>query len=166
MRLCLVLALLMACGDDSPPPDECEFPTMVGPDNREVVIGTLRSGPEPIGERFTPWDDGSNQNLIFGFQGGYMVQPTVRISAMAEDPPAICASVLIENTADIARVDTGMEVSRELIPVDGFLWAGPFDNLLAFDLDDVRDEEVTVSITVASEQFRSSDSVTFTAILE
>lgn len=166
MRFALtLLVLVFGCGDDDVPPG-CEFPTMAGPDNREVVIGTLRSGPEPIGERFTEWLDGEDQPLVFGFQGGYMVVPTVRISAMPEDPPGLCASVLIQNRSDRARVDSGAELARELIPLDGYLWAGPFDNLLAFDLNDVENEEVTVSITVTTEQFQSADSATFTAVLD
>lgn len=162
----LALVLALSCGDDSPPPSGCEFPTMVGPDDREVVIGTLRSGPEPIAERFTEWIDGEDQPLVFGFQGGYMVVPTVRISAMPEDPPGMCASVLIQNRSDVGSVDLGAELARELVPLDGYLWAGPFDNLLAFDLNDVENEEVTVTITVSTEQFQSADSATFTAILE
>lgn len=168
MRLvALALVCAFACGDDDgPPPSECEFPMMFGADDREVVIGTLRSGPEPIGERFTPWEDGGTQNLVFGFQGGYMVVPTVRISALPDDPPGLCASVVIENRSLRGSVDMGADLVRELIPLDGQLWAGPFDNLLAFDLDDVEDQEVTVTITVGTERFRSSDSVDFTAVLE
>lgn len=166
MRFVLLLGLLVACGDDMPPPSGCDFPTMFGPDDREVVIGSLRSGPEPIAERFTEWVDGENQPLVFGFQGGYMVVPTVRITAMPDDPDGLCASVLIENESDVGRVERGMEVARELIPLDGHLWAGPFDNLLAFELEDVENHEVTVSITVGTERFQSSDTASFTAVLE
>jgi len=131
------------------------------PDDRSVQIGTLRRGPEPIDERFTPWTDGTAQPLLFGFQGGWMLQPTVRVSAQADDPPELCATVTLDHEST-APVEEGPRLSRALTRVGDWHYLGPIDDLLGFDEEALVGRELTIEATVTTERFSSGDTVTVT----
>ena len=131
------------------------------PDDRTVVIGTLRPGPEPIDERFMPWTDASAQPLIFGFQGGWMLRPTVRVSALPDDPEGLCATIDLRNESAVP-VEDGVQLSRELVRVGDWHYLGPLNDLLGFDDGPLLGQDVTLEATVTSERFSSGETVTVT----
>ncbi|MEM9074796.1 MAG: hypothetical protein AAGE52_40240 [Myxococcota bacterium] len=158
-RALLALVVLAGCGDDSPP-DGCRFLDSDGqPDDRVVEIGTLVSGTEPIEERFTPWADEDEQTLILGFQGGWMVQPTLRINALADDPASLCTTVRLSNESD-ARVESGLELARESTRVGDHHYFGPINNLLNDEVDGLINADLTVDVQVITERYSSGDAVT------
>lgn len=159
----LLVVILGGCGDDDP--GRCSR-ISVGdqPDDRAVVLGTLRPGSEPIEERFSPWTDGSAQPLVFGFQGGWMLQPTVRVSALPDDPDGLCATVDLRNES-AAPVEDGLRLSRELVRVGDWHYLGPLDDLLGTEVEPLIGQDVTLEATVTTERFSSGDTVTVTLVL-
>ncbi len=107
---------------------------------------------------FVPWRDGDDVTYLFGFQGGAMIQPVVRVPAsMAGDG---CARVDVENARDEAFPDApageldefGSARFLQLFQRDGeeHVIVGPLDDQLGWAAADGLQLALTVTARTAS----------------
>jgi len=76
---------------------------------RALEIGTGAA------DAFWPSDDGDDAQLVWGAQGGLMIQPVLRLQREAGDPPRVCLEVDLDHEID----GGGDEISKGTLL---FLW--------------------------------------------
>ena len=170
-----LLAVCPACFCSSPNidplPSRCEADVGSGTfrDSREVAVGYQSGdwflpdgGQRPQVELFQAWTDGGDAELVAGFQGGYMVQPMIRVAAGDATDPQACYSVRLRNRvrgADLDETSTfGLDFDRE----GDFYYARPFDDLLGFTASDLDDQAYILDVTVTGRDFESATTLHLT----
>jgi hypothetical protein len=126
------------CADDPdaclyPPPqpgigDGCE-PGMVldTPPTLAVDIGTLREDGS-----FDAWTDGRAVEITYGFQGGYMLTPRLRVTAPSLTGETVCLRVAIANA--LVSEPGGTDGATFTRQPDGSYVSAVLSDLLAWDL--------------------------------
>lgn len=159
-----LLAVIVGCGgfgcadDDAPPTGACQVAMTRAPrSTRELTIGASQTNPPS--EAFAAWEEGSSQQLIFGFQGGYMLVPQLRVPAEADDPPTeLCARVDLRNKSEIP-VESGFD-RLQLFERDGDHWYSPeLFNLLGSDLEPLIDRRVRIEVDVSAPELEASAAI-------
>lgn len=121
----LVLLVLAGCGGE-PSGGRCSSTPYVGLVTDDLVVRD---------EGGTVWSDGTEVELIFGPQGGYMVTPVLEIDGALADGENPCLRVAVENADpggspifdDFRVLETNRDFYRTL---DGDLATGPiFDQV-------------------------------------
>lgn len=136
------LLVLAACGPG--PVDVCE--DLSPGDPRSAEVGTYDEDGE-----FVAYVNGGETPIVFGFQGGYMVTPIIRVAAEAGDPPMPCFNIRIDNELDppgsapdvdfsmVARAEDGVYQLEGITNFLGNLRADLIGRTLTMDIDVVAD---------------------------
>ncbi len=156
---------IVACGPtDSLPqePEYCSAPTTRG-DAGPLVDGmtprtlTLGAGAEGM---FTPWSDGSSATVLMGFQGGAMITPTLRVSALATEGESICLRVALTNMLSGGSTPFGdltTEITFQRVG-DVFEAANLYDQL-GFDAGALRGQTLLLAVNVTGVTFTATSTV-------
>lgn len=145
----LAILLLVACGPG--PVDVCE--DLSPGAARAAEIGTYEDG------EFVAYVDGGETPLVFGFQGGYMVTPVIRIPAEADDDPAPCFNIRIENELDPAGSSIDLEFSMLASAEDGMYNLEGITNFLGNVRRDLVGRTLTMDIEVVADGFTVDETI-------
>ena len=140
---------LIACGPG--PVDICTDPAP-GP-MRTAVIGTYVDGGD-----FVPYVNGGETPLVFGFQGGYMVTPAIRIPAEASDGPTPCFTIRVDNELDPPGSAPDLEFST-FTSVDSGMYEINITNFLGNVRRDLIGRTLTMDIRVVADGFAIEDTI-------
>ena len=114
--------------------------------------GALLLGDLPVGEvDLVPWSDGETVNLVFGFQGGYMVTPELALP----DEDLSCATVQIEASLDGASLGSFVAARPFRPDSQSGSVSLSIDTFLGFDLPTLVGSELTLTALVYTESWRS-----------
>ena len=156
---------LSGCGDT---PGYCDFPEpRADLPVRAVAVGTsgyrdyLDNAPS---SGFEAYPDGGETRLIAGAQGGYMLQPAIRVEALPGDPDELCVAYRVSNASPDAEVTSGFEIAVRLARDGDFFYSQPVDDFLSFNFFELEGAELTLEVTVVGETFQGSESVTLTLL--
>ncbi len=144
------------------PRNQCSFTSASGnPDVRDVAIGTASGYRDDAGsvlsytDRFALWSDGGDAELVGGAQGGYMVQPMLRLSAGSSTGDRECFSVRVRNRVATANHDDVYTISMEFYREGMFYYTDPFNNLLGFERESFDGQELILRVDVTGSDFAS-----------
>ncbi len=137
------------------PPDCREFRGSDGPPTVTLEIGDLTGGT------FNAFTEDQEVGWVWGFQGGTMIQPVVRLPSSVGGG---CLEIALNNDphpdheADYAMFADfpGMTDRVPMLPFEGAFVSGPFLNQLAWD---ELDGYLTVDVTARGEDFVAAGSV-------
>jgi len=163
----LVLAVgLGGCGPSAPPepvePERCTAPTTRGVDGGGLDGMTPRAITVGAGEgaSFAPWSDGATATVIMGFQGGAMITPTIRVTALATEGESVCLRVALRNTlSDASEVFPGVVADITFVRVGDLFEAANLFDQLGFDAAALRGKTLMLVVDVTGVTFNGSASV-------
>lgn len=160
----LAAAILAGCGPSDPidptagdPPGGCytDFLDAGTRAPRAAVLG------EGSGASFQAYEAGQKVTLVSGFQGGYMVTPSVRVDAAGGAGAEACFQVSIKNVlTDVEDVAPGLQTyvtfakSGEFFDVEG-IW-----DLIAMDDDPLHGKTLVLKATVTGQDFEATGEAT------
>jgi hypothetical protein len=110
---------------------------------------------------FRAFQDGEETEIVRGFQGGYMITPTVRVEAAGDTREEACfrvhfANVLVEG----GEVGPGT-LSQVMFTQSGeFFYVDALFDLLGYDLGDLEEKTLLLSATVSGVGFEGKRDVT------
>ena len=154
MRAFLPSLILALSGCSEPPPAPSDVPEPAercalagdGPaEPRTVEIGELVDGA------FHPYQDGDALPLVQGLQGGFMITPSVRISAAEDDPARLCVEVALENDildGEAPDLAAGVTISLWVEAEGDHLVSGAIDDLLDLDPEPLVGKTLALTCTV------------------
>ena len=102
-------------------------------------------------EVLIPWSDGEDVNLVFGFQGGYMVTPELALPQES----LTCATVEMQVTLGANELGSFVVGRPFRAGEDGGSISFSIDTFLGFVLDSLVGEELTLSALVYTESWRT-----------
>ncbi|MEM1413934.1 MAG: hypothetical protein AAGH15_03500 [Myxococcota bacterium] len=145
-----LLVLLAACDEAEPSSSFCRAdPTP----STAPVTASLRVGGYGTGGDLADWAEGETVPLVFGFQGGYMLQPVVTVEGEDLD----CGTVRLRATVAGEVVAEGAAAvvffPNETGPLESV--SVPVDVLLGFELDALVGNEATFELSVETPDWRS-----------
>lgn len=161
LALAPACAALVACGPRPNEPVEAEYcavgdvPSSPGPVTRALAVG------DGAGATFTPWVDGSKASLEAGFQGGYMLTPTLRVSASPGDGDSLCLRVRITHT-DPEGILPSLLADRAFTRDGDAHYAQELSDLLAFSRDELAGHEVHFAFAAWSATEAAATELTLT----
>jgi hypothetical protein len=155
---------LIGCGpgelEPEPPGDDAER-CVAGEGNggtpvaREVTLGT------GSGATFRAYEESEETELIAGFQGGYMITPTVRVEAAGDTRPEACFRVWLQNTiVEGAEVGPGTLSYVVFTRSGDYFYVAPLFDLLGYEADPLRGKTLLLSAEVSGSEFEGSRDVT------
>ncbi len=162
--IAVVAGGLVGCGpgelDPEPPADDAERCVAEQgegetPVAREVMLGT------GSGATFRAYEKSEETELIAGFQGGYMITPTVRVEAAGDSRTEACFRVWLQNTiVEGAEVGPGT-LSYVVFKRSGdFFYVETLFDLLGYEADPLRGKTLLLSAEVSGVGFEGERDVT------
>ena len=145
MKRFLLMLALVACGDDSAA--SCPSDASLDGAMRSVEVG---SGS---GSGFSSYVDGSDQPIVMGLQGGYMVVPVIRIPvvAMGENPGRVLLS--IDNSLDDGLPAPSFAQRVPLSRNGDYFESPPLENFLGYLRGELIGRRLTMELRVESACF-------------
>lgn len=159
LTLAAACAALVACGPRAPERSEAEYcavgdvPSMPGPSTRDLAVG------DGAGATFTPWVDGGGATLESGFQGGYMLTPTLRVAGAPGDGDSLCLRVRIQHTDPEGPLPSLLADRAFTRDGDAF-YAQDLSDLLAFSRDELAGHEVHFAFSAWDESIAAATELT------
>jgi hypothetical protein len=122
---------------------------------REVALGLGGSAA------FRAFQDGEEAEIVSGFQGGYMITPTIRVEAIGDSRGEACLQLRLENALmEGGEVGPGT-LSQVLFSRSGdFFYVDSIYDLLGWDLDPLEGKTLLLSATVSDVGFQGTRAVT------
>ena len=108
---------------------------------------------------FVAYVDGGETPLVFGFQGGYMVTPVIRIPAEPSDIMRPCFNIRVDNELDPAGSAPDLEFSMIANPEDGFYELNGITNFLGNVRSDLVGRTLTMDIDVVANGFSIDETI-------
>jgi hypothetical protein len=159
MRAVVAVAVLSAgCVDCEPtPPPEPELCTVDRTidggiaEDRAVVAG------QGSGDSFVPYEDGGATDIIAGFQGGFMITPTIRVEAGTESGDRICALVRLTHRLESGdAIVTGVDRMVVLRRQGSYFYSDAINDLLSSDRSRLVDQTLLLDVEVRGVGFGGS----------
>ena len=118
----------------------------------DVDGATKGTTPVTIGEHdgseFKPYVDGQTVDVVLGFQGGYMITPSIRIELLADDPATICLVVAAVHSIDgDGAISPGFGGRMQFTRDGDAAYTEPFFDLLSHR-DNLSGRNLTISLSV------------------
>ncbi|MFP6685858.1 MAG: hypothetical protein VB934_14150 [Polyangiaceae bacterium] len=161
----LVMVLgLCACPpveeSDPRPPNldarRCVGSTDAATETRQLRVGSMTD------DAFVAYTEGESVSVIQGFQGGYMITPSIEIERDPGDPGELCLMVRIQNTTASVELAPGIYASILFENDGGVLRSDPIYDLLSFDSDELVGVSLVLDVEVESADFRAAQTVRLT----
>lgn len=149
-RFVALVLLLVGCPTE--PMDVCE----------NLSPGTARSaeiGSYDGDGNFVAYMDGGETPLIFGFQGGYMVTPVIRVPALAGDTPTPCFNIRIDNELDPAGSAPDLDFSMIGEAEDGMYTLEGISNFLGNVRRDLVGRTLTMDVDIVADGFTVEETI-------
>jgi hypothetical protein len=110
---------------------------------------------------FRAFQDGEEAEIVRGFQGGYMITPTVRIEASGDSRDEACLHVRLENAlTDGGDVGPGTLAQVMFFRSGDFFYVDSIYDLLGYDLDPLEGKTLLLSASVSGLGFGGTQAVT------
>ena len=146
------------------PSDQCGAAAGSGalPDTRTVALGAFTEPPYNVDggsyeNLFVPYADGETQEIIAGFQGGYMVTPVVEVSTGDATAPSACLSVDFKNSLEGGgKVAEGFVVNIQFDRAGDHYYSQPVYDFLGDDRGPFEGRTLVMDVAVSGTDFRSS----------
>ena len=107
-------------------------------------VGTIHAS----GDVFSPWSDDDVIDYQWGYQGGAMVTPSLRIEATTAGPEGVCVRVLVRNEFVEPLPTDEPGIVRDLVfyPQGDHLQTGALWDLVAYEPPDGRAVDLNVDL--------------------
>jgi hypothetical protein len=135
--------------EDAGPPPDCRG--AIGGGDGEVDGASVRIG-ERNDEGFRDYEEGEVVPYSWGFQGGTMVMPILRVEDTTFDDDTVCVHIELVNefTDEGAPVDTPLyRRDMELHAIEGGYETDPLEDMLSYDSPEGRALSIAARISVA-----------------
>jgi len=109
-----------------------------------AAIGTA----DRLTDAFSPWSNDDVINYEWGYQGGAMVTPSLRIQGATGDSDGVCVRVLVRNefVAPLETDEPGIVRDLVFYPRGDHLQTGALWNLVAYEPPDGRAVDLTIDL--------------------
>ncbi len=110
-----------------------------------AILGTVHAGDDGS---FSGWSDDDIIDYEWGYQGGAMITPALRIQDASGPPEGVCIRVLVRNEFVDPRETDEPGIVRDLIffPQGAHLETGALWNLVAYEPPDGRDLDLIIDL--------------------
>lgn len=164
VALAALLVAASACGPTPEPAPAPGLPPFSEPPRCASDAGASAGATRKIlvgsgdGADFVAYVEGQDVSLVLGYQGGYMITPTVRIPIVSGDGVEACWQARLEN----ALVEGGDVVPGLLSHVffersGDALEAGPFNDLLGGAPGPLQNKTLVLTVTVTGLTFEATE---------
>jgi hypothetical protein len=126
---------------------------------RALQIGVV--GPSG----FVPLADGDAMALILGYQGGYMVTPSLRVEAIDGESAGVCCRLELVNTvAGAPDIAPGLRGNLLLERQGGYLQSGYLNNLLSFEREPLLGKALELDVHLVAGGFVADAALSVTLV--
>jgi hypothetical protein len=166
-RASAIVALLIAASACGPEREPDELPAFSEPERcagesgadgasapRSVTLGAAE------GDDFIPYADGQTATVVLGYQGGYMITPSLEVPAGPADGAEACWRVHLQNALEDGGAAVPGLLSHVVFGRSGELFrAGPFNDLLGNDASKLADHTLVLTVTVTGSDFEGTQTL-------
>jgi hypothetical protein len=165
-RIAVIAAVgcgLLGCGPPEPDVVTADDAERCVADEGSSEVAETRAVALGVGgsAAFRAFQDGEETEIVRGFQGGYMITPTVRVEAMGDSRDEVCLHVLLENALmEGGDVGPGMLAQVMFMRSGDFFYVDSIYDLLGYDLDPLEGKTLLLSAAVSGVGFGGTHAVT------